>query len=582
MKTNNIENSLKTMIESQLSGLPKFLKRFLIWLISWIVFPKKVNVLYESASEKTGISFIEELFEQLNFTYYYSEKDYKRIPSEGRLVVVSNHPLGALDALALVGLVHSVRTDVKIVANNVLTNITNLEELIIPVNVYSQKADKAMYHEIEKSLLNEEVVIIFPAGMVSRTKYFTITDQKWNTGAVKIAKKYNAPILPVFIKAKNSFLFYLISLISKKFSMLLLPREILKKKKKSLTIKIGNTIPLSVFKSDVVSIHEFTKLLKKHVYRIGKGRRALLKEEINVIHPVDRLKIKKEIDKCELLLQNKNCELYFTDYYSSPNTIKEISRLREITFRKVGEGTGKKQDFDYYDFHYKHLVLWNPNELEIIGSYRIGIISEIIVKHGIEGIYNSEQFHFSDNFLPVLKDSLELGRSFIQQKYWRTMSLDLLWQGIGLILQNHPNIMYLFGSVSLSDNYSNFAKDLIVSYYKKWYSNPNDFAKAKNVYVISKMNESEIINLLIGNDFKEDYQNLKASLKNYGCSVPVLYRQYIDLCNYGGADFIDFNIDNNFSNSVDGLILVDLNQIKEHKLERYRKEKILVKETYSY
>lgn len=257
------------------------------------------------------------------------------------------------------------------------------------------------------------------------------------------------------------------------------------------------------------------------------------------------------------------------EYETAPNCIKEIGRLREITFRKVGEGTGERIDLDEYDKYYKHIVLWDDAELSIMGSYRLGICHEIIDNHGLSGLYNASLFNFSAQFIQILYNAVELGRSFIQQKYWRSTALDTLWQGIGSYLTLKTSVRYLYGAVSISDNYSESAKNLIVHYYKKWYGTQIDLAVSKNRYHISKNIEIEIEQLLTGENRESDINQLKATLKELGYSIPVLFRRYVDLCEPQGVKFLDFGVDRSFSNCVDGLILLDLSLLKPKFKERY-------------
>lgn len=570
MKKIKIESIVAPYLEQSNGKYPKWLVKLMSLIIARIIYPKKVRALYNRIADKKGISFIEELFEHLNFTYKYSEKDYRKIPYEGKLFVVVNHPLGGLDALSVFDLIYSLRTDVKLIVADILMNIENINEFFIPLNSLTWKPDAETLNEVDKIMKNEGVIIMFPSLEVSRSKYFRIKDKTWSPEIIKAIRQYNANVLPVFINSKNSFFFYLLSSIKQTISMLFLPREILKKRSKSINITIGNPLPPSSFKSEAISDSSYAKLLQKHVYRIGRGKKGVFREEMTIIHPIDVKLLKKELANSEKLASLPGGELYIVLNESAPNVVKEISRLREITFRKVGEGTGKNKDQDFYDQHYHHLILWNPLEAEIIGAYRLGIVRDILEKHGFDGLYSSELYFFDEEFMPEMNAALELGRSFIQQKYWRTMSLDLLWQGIGIFLSKNPHIRYLFGSVSISNNYNDFAKSAIVSYYKNWFGSNKSYVHGKNKFEISTKDSAEIQSIFKGVDYTEDFRLLKNELKNFGLTVPVLFRQYTELCEFGGAKFLEFNIDTGFSNCVDGFIVLDSNYFKESKLSRYR------------
>lgn len=565
---------LQQLIHEKMPGFmdnyPNFLKKTAMSLLGRILHIDDINEFLEKNNDETGFDFIDALFEHLNFSYNLSSKDLRKIPAEGKLIIVSNHPIGGLDGLALIRAVAEVRKDVKIVANDVLLNIENLKGLFIPFDVYRGASAKHSISAIEKALHNEEAVIFFPSGEVSRMGVNGIKDSKWAKGAVKFASKTNSPVLPVFIKAANSFTFYSVSAFNKKAAMLLLPHELFNKRGVSIEIKIGNVISASNFKFQHFNVRMQTSLLKKHTYHIGAGKKPIFVSERTIIHPVAVRLIKSELQKAELIGNTSDGKkIYLVEALQSENILKEIARLREITFRKVGEGTGKSYDTDRYDRYYKHIVLWDDDDLEIVGSYRLGLTNEIISKYGKTGLYNSSQFVLNNDFDDVLKESIEMGRSFVQQKYWGSMALDYMWQGIGAFLRVNPNIKYLWGAVSISDTYSDYAKNMIVYFYKKWYSGNEGFVAPHTNYTISRNLEEEFEKVFIGENQSQDFTKLKSQLKGLGFAVPVLYRRYTELCEYGGALFAGFTIDVNFNNSIDGLIIVDLQKLKYETKERY-------------
>lgn len=554
-------------------------RKFINYLLNFLTFEKiinnflhfnQVNKFLKRTENWSSIEFIEELFDYIDFSFTISHKDKLNIPSEGRLIVVANHPLGGLDALSLICSIYEVRQDIKILANEMLTNLEQLNEFIIPIDVFSKNIKKSSLLEIHKSMTEDKVLIIFPAGEVSRIKSGKVVDKDWSKSTISISKKYNAPILPVYIDAYNTFFFYFISKLNRKLSTALLPREIFKKSGKRINLKIGNLIPSNAF-SIYMKDKQLIKLLKKHTYRLNTEKKGIFTTEQSIIHPKSQKSIKIELNMSELLLQiDSNIKVYSTNYNNSKSVINEISRLRELTYRKVGEGTGNKSDKDYYDKICDHIVLWNNQNLEIIGSYRLGDLSNIIQTYSYESIYNSKLFEFSDEFKKILPKTLELGRSFIQQKYWRTNALDHLWQGIGAYVSKKPHLNYLFGAVSLSDNYSDFAKYLIVYYYQKWYSEEGtNYVKSINPFEITKLSYNSITNVLNAKDYKSDFINLKKALSELGYSVPILLRKYTDICEYGGVKFLSFGIDKSFNNSIDCIILMDLNTIKPEFKERY-------------
>ena len=564
---------LKKIIEAKqknvFKNVPQPIVSLIIRFLQRLMHVREINEILARAKDKKGFEFIEELFDYLDFSFLLSGKDRRKIPAEGRLVIVSNHPLGALDGLALLRAIGEVRPDVKIVVNDVLSKIENLGDLFLPYDIFTLKAQKQNIKDIERALSEERAVVFFPSAEVSRFGPQGIVDGKWHKGAVHFARKMESPILPLFVKGRNSIMFYAVSLLHRAFSMFLLPREIFLKKSRNITIRVGDPIPASNVKKDIVNTKTMANLLKDHVYRIGRGKKGVFKTEKTVIHPVCKALLKKELSRATLLAETADGrKTYAVKYEHGKNVIREIARLRELTFRKVQEGTGDKMDMDHYDRFYTHIVLWDDNALEIMGSYRLVVYEDIWNTADKQSIYTETLFDYTNDFESYVRNSVELGRSFIQYKYWKSQALDMLWKGIGLYLNSRPNARFLFGSVSISHSYPEEAIDLIVFYYNKWYQSEAQLAIAKNRYSISPEREKNLRALLNGNDFEEDYRILKGLLKNYGYAVPVLFRQYSMLVQFGGMKMVDFCVDRSF-NTVDGLILIDIERMEPRKRERY-------------
>ncbi|MEI6090922.1 MAG: GNAT family N-acetyltransferase [bacterium] len=290
----------------------------------------------------------------------------------------------------------------------------------------------------------------------------------------------------------------------------------------------------------------------------------------NIIAPIEVEILEEELGNSQLISNLHGYEsLYITNYKTAPNVIRELSRLREITFRAVEEGTGKSCDTDIYDTYYDHIILWNRHNREIMGSYRLAITKNVIDKYGTSGLYNSSQYEFRPDFQEILQCSIEFGRSFVQSKYWKTNALDHIWRGIGSILLRNPEIRYMWGAVSISDSYSELAKNMIVSYYNKWYKGIKKYFKSTNEFILNIDLKSQISDVLTGNNYKDDFRNLKNALANLGFTLPVLLRKYTDMADYGGSLFYSFAVDPLFCNSIDCMIIVDLNMLKSELKERY-------------
>lgn len=560
-----------------LSGFPKFFSKIFFLSLDRILFIPRINRFLEKHGDKTGIEFIEELFDELDISYKLSNKDREKIPSEGKLIIVVNHPLGGLDGLILLKLVSDIRNDVKIIANDVLMKIQNLVDYFLPFDLLSKKNLKKNYLQISEALKKENAIIIFPAGEVARLTIKGIKDKKWNKGAVYFAEKFQTPVLPIFIQGRNSFLFYLISIFSKKLSMFLLPYELFNKKNKSYEIKIGHPISPKAFNTKYQRIEFLTKSLKKHLYLIGRDKKGIFETEKNVIHPVSARQLRDQIYKNEFIGQTTDGKkIFLVEYQKSKDIIREIARLRELTFRKVGEGTGTKKDTDRFDKYYKHIVLWDDNQLEIVGSYRLADGKSVLTELNSDAFYTSTLFKFNNNFIPLLFNAVELGRSFVQSKYWNSLALDYLWQGIGKYLSINQHIRYLFGPVSLSNNYSSEAKDMIVFFFSKWFPPKRNYITSINPFELSKNSVEKLNQIFKFDDYQKELAILKNLLNNLGFTIPVLYKQYADLCIPGGVQFLGFNIDSNFGNCIDAFILVDLNYLKENKKRRYLNTNTLI------
>ncbi len=566
----DVRKILETRAPGFFTKYPKPVSGLLVALLERVLHQKEINQFLASHPETSGLALVNEFFDYLDFSFYISSKDRARIPDEGRLICVANHPLGGLDGLALLKAIGEIRADVKIIANDILLNLDGISELLLPINVFSRRPQRGHVSRIDKALENDEAVIFFPAAEVSRLGWRGIRDRRWQKGPLHFAQKHNAPVLPIFVRGKNSLLFYVLSLLNKRLSMFLLAHEIFRKRTKTITLKVGNSISSKAFTGGFLRAEMGMRLLRRHVYLIGKNKRGVFKTERNIIRPVDPKLLRRELNSAQCLdTTSDGKKILLVSYSEGENVLREIARLREVTFRKVGEGTGQKMDTDQFDAFYKHIVLWDDESLEIVGAYRLGIGPEILTEKGVEGLYTSTLFHFSQAMYPILLQAVELGRSFVQKKYWRSNALDYLWQGIGAFLAKHPEVKYLFGPVSISNSYSQEAKDMIVYFYKKWFPDHQGLAVAKNRYMIAVKKQQELETVFSSELYKEDMKKLKRLLKQYGFAVPILYKQYSDLCDEGGVRFIDFGVDRNFGNCVDGLILVQTDLIKSCKRERY-------------
>jgi putative hemolysin len=546
-----------------------FLKKSLFKIAKKIVHEDSINNFLIQNSHLKGFEFVDAVLDYFDFDYTVSSSDLQNIPSSGKVVIIANHPLGGLDALCLLRLISQVRQDVKIVANDFLEGFDALNSLFIPIDNYKNRQSKSDIKKIYASLNKEEAVIIFPAGQVSRATTKGIKDPSWSRGFLNFSQNTNSPILPIFLDAKNSKTFYTISVLNKTFSTLLVSNEMFNKKSKRINIKIGKIIPNENIAPKGLSKSYLLSLYKKHLYSLKKGKKSFFQTQSAIAHPVNRKDLIQELKSSKLIGETKDGKkIYLYDYTDDSIVLKELGRLRELSFRKVGEGINKKRDTDKYDIYYQHIILWDENDLEIVGSYRIGNSDFIFKNIGVKGFYSNNLFKYNEEFTPYLKNSIELGRSFVQPKYWGTRALDYLWYGIGAYLKTNPNIKYMFGPVSMSATFPKVAKDMMVFYFSHYFKEDKQLVNAKQEYQYAN-NINEIKELFDLNDKKSDFKFLKSTLANMNVSVPTLYKQYSEVAQVGGVKFLSFNVDPDFANCVDGFILVDVSMIKENTRKRY-------------
>jgi len=553
-----------------ISRRPPLIKNGLFRFLRWLSREHEINRFMRQHQDASAPEFVDHVLDYFDFSLSINENERENIPTEGRVVIVANHPIGTLDGLALLKLVRSVRPDVRIVANDILMQFRPLQPLLLPVDNMSQTGYKESTTRIVDALKNDEAVIIFPAGEVSRAGPAGIKDARWQSGFLHFARKTNSPILPIHLGGRNSSLFYSLSTLAKPIGTLMLMREMFKQHQVTLPVRIGQLIPLAQFDINALSNRDKIKLLKKHVYRLAKNRKPLFQTEKCIAHPEDRRILRRELKQSQMLGETKDGkQIYLFDSFRDSAVMKELGRLREISFRKVGEGSGEKRDLDKYDHYYRHIILWDEEELEIVGAYRIAEANRIIENEGLKALYCSSLFSLSEGLTPKLEQGIELGRSFVQPKYWGKRSLDYLWFGIGAYLRHHPKVRYMFGPVSLSNSYPQAAKDLIVHFYSHYYSSAHPLARANAPYILNPSEKQQMYELFAGDNLQEDFLILREQLDHLGVTVPTLYKQYTELCEPGGIEFLDFSVDADFGYCIDGLILVDIDKVKARKRERY-------------
>jgi len=564
----NVEQLLNTRFPALDSSNPR-LKPVYAFL-RMLFHESEVREFEERYRHLRGMDFVEQVLDYFDFTYTVSERDIENIPAWGKVVIVANHPIGTLDGLALLKMVHRVRADVKVVANHLLGSIDALSSMFLTVDNMTGKTRKSSYRGIVEYLEQDSAVIIFPSGEVSRLGATGIKDGEWNKGFLKIADSVHAPILPIHIDGRNSMFFYALSIVSKPLSTFWLLREMFKQENRSLVIRIGEKVDHSIYRETNVSLRDTATLFRKHVYMLGACRKPVFRTNESIAHPECRQRLRKEIRQCDLLGETAdNKQIYLFEYRPDTSIMREIGRLRELSFRAVGEGTGQRRDLDRYDPYYMHLVLWDDEDLEIVGAYRLCDTERVLSSAGIDCIYTASLFLYNETMKQYLYRGLELGRSFVQPRYWGKRSLDYLWYGIGALLRRNPGYRYLFGPVSISDSYPQATKDLLVTFYDLYFGCDHQPVSPLNPYQIEPDRQADLDRQFCGDDYKKDFTHLKALLHMHGHSVPTLYKQYTEVCEDGGVCFSGFNIDPGFAECIDGFVIVDTDRLSGKKRKRY-------------
>lgn len=564
----NIEQMIQQQVP-QLEHRP-LLKRFTTKVLRHLLHEKDFIHFSEQYPHLQGLDFVEQVLDYFQFQTTVREQELERIPADGRVVIIANHPIGSLDGLALIKLISEIRPDVKVIANQMLMALPPLHSMLLPVDAMQGKTRRQSLEQIHRHLNQDGALIIFPAGEVSRLKPNGIRDGQWHPGFLRFATQAKAPVLPVHLNGRNSWQFYCASMLYKPLATLLLVKEMFKQRQKHLAIRIGEQIPYDSFCSLALEPQARVKLFKKHLYRLGCNKAPLFKTQSGIALPEDRKQLKQAIEQCELLGQTTDGKhIYLFQQQGSSPIMRELGRLREIAFRAVGEGSGARRDIDRFDAYYQHLILWDSEQLDIVGSYRFASSAAVIAQQGQQALYCDALFNFAPAMQPFLHAGLELGRSFIQPKYWGKRSLDYLWYGIGAYLKRHPEIRYLYGAVSLSNSYPKAARDLMVYFYQLYFRYPETLATSYRPYLLPDIQQHELQQQFIGNNYQADFTYLKHLLANMGLSIPTLYKQYSELCEPGGAHFLAFGTDPDFGDCIDGLVLIDIEKIKPLKKQRY-------------
>ncbi len=538
--------------------------------LGYLFYERRLHKFGQDYPHLQGFDFVEEALRYFDFTLRIRDSERCRLPANGRVVIAANHPIGSLDGLALLNLVHKVRPDVKVVANDLLTTVGPLQSLLLPVNNMGGPTPRKNLRRIREHLELDGALIIFPAGEVSRFGVKGVKDGVWQSGFVRIAAAARAPILPVYVAGRNSLFFYSISFLAKPLSTLWLVREMFRHSHNTVDTRVGRPVPWEHYNALEVSPERLAGLFRKHVYRMARDRRPIFQSIETVAAPENRLLLRQEILASEQLGSTADGKhIHLCRMADSPCVMREIGRLRELTFRAAGEGSGLPRDIDRFDRDYLQLVLWDPQELEIAGAYRLGDARALLARGGMAALYTNTLYTFGPGMTPYLEQGLELGRSFVQPRYQTRQSLDYLWLGIGAFLRRYPSYRYLFGPASISRLYGDEAIALVANYYSTHFAQLPLDLQPRNPFPLAPRQQAPTAAASGNNGVEEDFRILQDALAQRGLRVPTLFKHYAQVAEPSGVAITAFNVDVDFGHCVDGFVLVDLKQMKPRKRRRY-------------
>ena len=549
----------------------------------------KVNDLYDKIKDLEGQEFFDKLLEELNVKYLAFQEDLAKIPKTGPFILVSNHPLGALDGVIMCKILTEIRPDFKVMGNFLLTKIKPMEPYVISVNPFEKRKEAyssmSGMREALKHLSEGGCLGIFPAGEVSNknNEYNEILDKEWQEPALKLIKKAQVPVVPMYFHAKNSKLFYNVSKIHPDLQTLLLPSEMVNKREKPIKIRIGRPVTPKIL-NEYETPKELGEFLRKKVYMMKsyfEDRKSVAeflkvknlnispKEEVVVQNIIDETPLaeiladRENLRKTEgkMLFSNGDYEVYFTKFDEIPAMMREIGRQRELTFRAVGEGTNLPFDLDEYDKHYHHLILWDNVAQKIAGAYRMALGSEVMKNYGIKGFYTNSLFDFDQELQPFFKKVIEMGRAYISIEYQqKPLPLFLLWRGIVHVCLRNPEHKFLMGGVSISNRFSDFSKSLMIEFMRSHYFDPvvAQYVHPKNDY---KVYLSERDKSLFFEGLDDDLNKFDKLIDDFEpeMRLPVLIKKYIKQ----NAKVVAFNVDPNFNDAIDGLMYIRISDLPE-------------------
>lgn len=540
------------------------------------------SIYAQLASPSDPTRFAQESLAVLGVAISVSGDDLARVPRTGPAIVTANHPFGAVDGLILLATLGALRSDVKILATRWLSHIPALAPAVLPVDVFGGKdaaRDNARAFRAALSHLKQGgIIAVFPAGEVSRLSVSgrEVRGAAWSPSLVRMALRAGAPIVPAWFSGRNSALFQVAGLLHPRLSTVMLPRELLKKRGSTIQLAIGTAIDTAELagldcdetRSDYVRLRGAA---------LGERERGAARStnsarrSVAICPPAVPSLVVSELaalPRDHVLAKTNDFEVILARADSIPNALREIGRQREIAFRAVGEGTGRAVDLDRFDDTYMHLILWDTKARRIGGAYRMGATDELLPKHGVAGLYTSTLFDWDATSLDRIGTALELGRSFVAAEYQRSYApLLALWRGIGAFVARNPRYAKLLGPVSISSAYTPLSRQLIAQHLESAHSDPALFGhvEPKNPLITRKVDGLDRGRLRRSLGESVNIGALITDIEGESKGLPILVREYLKL----GGQMLALNVDADFNDALDALLVVDLRRTERRLLDRY-------------
>lgn len=557
---------------------------------------RELETIHAGLPRGTGETYFSSLQRALDLRCEVSSEDLEQVPRKGALLAVANHPFGAAEGIVLARTLGAVRDDVKLLANHLLGRIPDLRDTLILVDPFHPGATGENIRGLREAMRHLQsggALIVFPAGTVSHWQPGRrgATDPEWSACVARLAHRSRAAVLPVFFPGANGPLFQLAGLLHPSLRTALLPQALLDRRHTTIEMRIGKSVPfarLVKFESDEALTAHLRRRTYALAHRAGGERlaasgerealgssrfffrspRAATRSPVHNLAPaIPAETLAREINALPhdaLLASNGELDVFLADRERIPNVLLEIGRLREVTFRAVGEGSGQTRDLDTFDTYYRHLFIWNRTTCEIAGAYRLGLVDEIVQRHGPAGLYTSTLFRYSARFFEAFAGcSIEMGRSFVRAEYQKSYApLLLLWKGIGAFVARHPRYCVLFGPASISNDFHPQSRALIASYLTR-----QAIAATAAPHVAARRPFRAQLHPEIAGEIEalDDLQEMIGDIERGRRTVPVLLRQYLNL----GGRVAALNVDRDFCDALDALVLVDLRQTDPKTLSRY-------------